>query len=248
MASTMASLTSAAPRRGRRRRAAPDRRDLVAEAGPLEVGGVGVDHRVAEQVAGEVDAVPALTDAHVDVAVDGHLGAAPGRGLAGPHVLDRPADVRRGQVVEETPSATSPARDSIFVEGADDHRATLAEPHFEAEPAAPVEVAVEAHRVAGEALLEEGHVLADLGERSIRVGHAVPAGGDDGEEMPMPSTISASGCSACRVAPAMATTIGVRSCRARTPVPSPMPGAAAPAAARVLNASGPVVSAVQKLP
>ena len=45
----------------------------------------------------------------------------------------------------------------------------------------------------------------------------------------------------------MATTIGVRSCSASTPVPRSRPGAAAPAAARVENASGPVVSAVQKL-
>jgi len=43
----------------------------------------------------------------------------------------------------------------------------------------------------------------------------------------------------------MATTIGVRSWRASTPVPRPIPGAAAPAAARIENASGPVVSAVQ---
>ncbi len=45
----------------------------------------------------------------------------------------------------------------------------------------------------------------------------------------------------------MATTMGVRSWRAMTPVPRSRPGAAAPAAARIVNASGPVVSAVQKL-
>jgi hypothetical protein len=60
--------------------------------------------------------------------------------------------------------------------------------------------------------------------------------------------MSTPGCSACNVAPAMATTIGVRSWRASTPVPSPSPGAAAPAAASTEKASGPVVSAVQKLP
>ena len=61
----------------------------------------------------------------------------------------------------------------------------------------------------------------------------------------MPRRMSLSGCSACSVAPAMATTIGVRSCSASTPVPRPSDGAAAPAAARSENASGPVVSAVQ---
>ena len=43
----------------------------------------------------------------------------------------------------------------------------------------------------------------------------------------------------------MATTIGVRSCRASTPVPRSSDGAAAPAAASAENASGPVVSAAQ---
>jgi hypothetical protein len=44
----------------------------------------------------------------------------------------------------------------------------------------------------------------------------------------------------------MAATIGVRSWSASTPVPSPRVGAAAPAAARIENASAPVTSAVQK--
>ena len=61
----------------------------------------------------------------------------------------------------------------------------------------------------------------------------------------MPSTMSRSGWSAWRVAPAMATTIGVRSWRASTPVPRSSDGAAAPAAASREKASGPVVSAVQ---
>ena len=45
----------------------------------------------------------------------------------------------------------------------------------------------------------------------------------------------------------MATTIGVRSCRARTPVPRPSDGAAAPTAPSSEKASGPVVSAVHQL-
>ena len=61
----------------------------------------------------------------------------------------------------------------------------------------------------------------------------------------MPTSTSRSGLSACSVAAAMATVIGVRSWIGMTPVPSPSDGAAAPAAARVVNASGPVVSAVQ---
>ena len=43
----------------------------------------------------------------------------------------------------------------------------------------------------------------------------------------------------------MATTIGVRSWRARTPVPRSSAGAAAPTAASSEKASGPVVSATQ---
>ena len=43
----------------------------------------------------------------------------------------------------------------------------------------------------------------------------------------------------------MATSGGVRSCSASTPVPRSSEGAAAPTAVRVENASGPVVSAVQ---
>jgi hypothetical protein len=66
-----------------------------------------------------------------------------------------------------------------------------------------------------------------------------------GDEMPMPSSTSRSGWRAWRVAPAMATIIGVRTCMGSTPVPSDSEGAAAPAAARTVNASGPVVSAVQ---
>ena len=66
-----------------------------------------------------------------------------------------------------------------------------------------------------------------------------------GDEMPTPSSTSRSGCRAWSVAPAIATTMGVRSWSASTPVPSPRVGAAAPAAASTENASGPVVSAVQ---
>ena len=47
------------------------------------------------------------------------------------------------------------------------------------------------------------------------------------------------------MAPAIATTIGVRSWSAKTPVPNPSDGAAAPTAANSEKASGPVVSAVQ---
>ena len=67
-----------------------------------------------------------------------------------------------------------------------------------------------------------------------------------GDEMPTPRMMSRSGCSACSVAPAMATSGGVRSCRASTPVPRSSPGCSAPMAPSSENASNPVVSAVQK--
>ena len=63
--------------------------DRVAVAGPLEVLRVGVDHRVAEEVAARrVDAVGAVADADMDVGVDPRVAA-----LA--HLLDRPGHVRR---------------------------------------------------------------------------------------------------------------------------------------------------------
>ena len=72
MASTMRSLTAASgpvPVAGGV--ALADLGHLVAEAGPLEVAGVGVDDGVGEQVAaGQVDAVLALAHAGVDVGVD----------------------------------------------------------------------------------------------------------------------------------------------------------------------------------
>src|ERR1700716_2897348 len=50
---------------------------------------------------------------------------------------------------------------------------------------------------------------------------------------------------ACSVAPAMARSGGVRSCRASTPVPSASAGVAVATAPNVANASGPLTSAVQ---
>ena len=58
--------------------------------------------------------------------------------------------------------------------------------------------------------------------------------------------MSRSGCSACSVAPAMATTIGVRSWSASTPGAEAEAGRRRAGGAEQANASGPVVSAVQK--
>ncbi len=150
--------------------------DLVAEAGAAEVGGVGVDDGVGEQVAaGELDAVVALGDTDVYVGVDGGV-------AAGPHLLDRPRHVRGRQVVEEHPVGDLAGEaQHPRVEGADDdlRAPTLGQPHAEAEPAHLVEVALEGDRLAAEALLHEGHVLADPGQGPLAVGDAVPLLGHD---------------------------------------------------------------------
>ncbi len=157
---------------------------LVAVAGPLEVGCVGVDHRVGEQVAsGVVDPVAALAHAGVDVGVDrgrraGQLAAAPGRPL--PDLVDRPGHVRGGQVVEQhaVGHLAGQAQHARVERADDDLGSALAQAHAEAEAADLVEVAGERDRLAAQAQPQQRDVLADPGQRVLAVGRAVPALGD----------------------------------------------------------------------
>ncbi len=148
----------------------------VAEAGPLEVPCIRVDHCVREEVAaGVVDPVGPLAHSRMHVGVD--LGVT---SLA--DLLDRPGHVRRREVVEQHPVGELAAqRQHLLVEGTEYQlRRTLTESHPEAESRDLIEVALERDALATQALAHEREVFANLRERAGGVFDAVPLRGDDG--------------------------------------------------------------------
>ena len=227
---------------------AADLGDLVGEPGPLEVAGVGVDDGVGEEVAaGVVDAVLSLAHADVDVGVDRRRLAA----SAPANLLDRPRHVRGGQVVEqhavgdlagELQHAWLSAPITILGLRSPSRTPSRKRLHV-------VEVALERDRLAAERHCRTSvDVLADLGQRAVaerarRATWLVTTG----DEMPMPRRMSRSGCSACSVAAGHRRRAA--GCAAAGPAhrcPGRARARSRPRRRSVENASGPVVSAVQK--
>ncbi|CAB4599768.1 unannotated protein [freshwater metagenome] len=152
-----------------------DGSDLVGEPGAGEVGGIGIDDDVREQVApGKVAMGFGIGDTDMHIAVD--------RGVAtGPHLFDGPRNVGGRQVVEQDPVGEFAGHaEHLGIEGRKDDLGTaFIETDPEPETLDRVVVAGEVDLFAAQALTQEREVLAHLGHGAVAVVGTVPTG-DDG--------------------------------------------------------------------
>ncbi len=148
--------------------------NVVPEAGAGELVCVRIDHRVVQEVfACEICVTVAVGDAAVHIGV--HL-----RVPALAHSIDAPRYERRRQIVEQD-AVGDRAREPqhLFVQrGDEDLGAVFTEPHAEPEAFYSIEIALEADRLAAEALANECDELAYLRDRPVGVAGAVPLAGD----------------------------------------------------------------------